>query len=144
KLFNLTLQSDLLERISVAELEDPKLVKIREDVLAGKAKDFSVSDSGMLLFKARVCVPDNIELKKEILDEAHTTPYSLHPGTTKMYQDLKPCFWWYGMKRDVVEYVTKCLTCQQIKAEHQRPAGLLQPLTLSEWKWEDIAMDFVV
>ena len=144
KLFNLTLQSDLLERIKMAQLEDPELVKTREDVLAGKAKDFSISDNGMLLFKARVCVPDINELKKEILEEAHTTPYSLHPGTTKMYQDLKPYFWWYGMKRDVVDYVTKCLTCQQIKAEHQRPAGLLQPLTLPEWKWEDIAMDFVV
>ncbi|KAM6542928.1 hypothetical protein CsatB_007375 [Cannabis sativa] len=71
----LLMQSDLLERIKVAKLEDPKLFKIREDVLAGKSKDFSISDSGMLLFKARGCVPDNTELKKEILDEAHTTQW---------------------------------------------------------------------
>ncbi|XP_060972510.1 uncharacterized protein LOC133038394 [Cannabis sativa] len=63
---------------------------------------------------------------------------------TKMYQDLKPYFWWSGMKKNLVEFVSRCLTCQQIKAEHQRPAGLLQPLTLPEWKWEDITMDFVV
>ncbi|XP_060959262.1 uncharacterized protein LOC133030512 [Cannabis sativa] len=113
KLHNLTLQSDLLERIKVAQLEDPELLKFREDVLASKAKDFSISYSGILLFKTRVCVPGNNELKKEILDEAHTTPYSLHPGTTKMYQDLKPYFLWYGMKRDVVDYVTKCLTLDQ-------------------------------
>ncbi|XP_030494790.2 uncharacterized protein LOC115710569 [Cannabis sativa] len=106
KLHNLTLQSDLLERIRMAQLEDPELIKAREDVLAGKAKDFS--------------------------------------GTTQMFKDLKPYFWWYGMKRDVVDYVTKCLTYQQIKAEHQRLAGLLQPLSLPEWKWEDNAIDFVV
>ena len=74
----------------------------------------------------------------------HTTPYLIHPGATKMYQDLKSLYWWSGMKRDVVEYVSRCLTCQQVKAEHQRPSGLLQSLWISEWKWEDIAMDFVV
>ena len=83
-------------------------------------------------------------IRKEILDEAHTTPYSIHPGATKMYQDLKSLYWWSGMKRDVVEYVSRWLTCQQVKAEHQRPSGLLQPLWIPEWKWEDISMDFVV
>ncbi|KAM6580368.1 uncharacterized protein LOC115695114 [Cannabis sativa] len=81
-LHSLTLQLDLLERIRMAQLEDLELLKIREDVLASKAKDFSISSSGMLLFKARVCVPSNIEFKKEIMDEAHTTPSSLHSGTT--------------------------------------------------------------
>ena len=71
-------------------------------------------------------------IQREILDELHTTPYSLHPGTTKMYQDLRALYWWSGMKRDVVDYVAKCLTCQQVKAEHQRPAGLLQPLGIPE------------
>ena len=61
-----------------------------------------------------------------------------------MYQDLKRLFWWPGMKRDVVKYVEKCLTCQRIKAEHQCPAGELQPIEVPEWKWEQIAMDFVV
>ena len=61
-----------------------------------------------------------------------------------MYQDLGYLYWWSGMKGDVVDYVAKFLTCQQVKAEHQRPAGLLQPLWIPEWKWEDIAMDFVV
>ena len=61
-----------------------------------------------------------------------------------MYKDLKRNFWWEGMKRDIAEYVSKCITYQQVKAEHQKPSGLLQPLPIPEWKWEHISMDFVV
>ena len=117
---------------------------MRAKVAAGKANDFEISESGMLRFSGRICVPGDAGIRREILDEAHTTPYSLHSGTTKMYHDLKSLYWWSGMKRDVVDYVSRCLTCQQVKAEHQRPAGLLHPLRIPEWKWEDIAMDFVV
>ena len=125
-------------------MSDPQLIKIREDVLAGASRDYTVSEVGLLRYKGRICVPLDTALRREILDESHTTPYSLHPGTTKMYQDVRSLYWWPGMKRDVVEYVAKCLTCQQVKAEHQRPAGSLQPLDIPEWKWEDITMDFVV
>ncbi|WVZ71235.1 hypothetical protein U9M48_019847 [Paspalum notatum var. saurae] len=76
--------------------------------------------------------------------EAHDTAYSIHPGNTKMYHDLKERFWWHGMKRAVAEYVVVCDTCQRVKAEHQRPAGLLQPLKIPEWKWKKISMDFIV
>ncbi|WVZ63305.1 hypothetical protein U9M48_012946 [Paspalum notatum var. saurae] len=68
----------------------------------------------------------------------------MQEGSTKMYYDLKERFWWYGMKRAVAEYVAVCDTCQRVKAEHQRPAGLLQPLKIPEWKWEEISMDFIV
>jgi hypothetical protein len=88
-------------------------------------------------------VPDVKEICELIIREAHDS-YSIHPGCTKMYQDLKTCFWWHGMKRDVAEYVALCDTCQRVKAEYQRPAGLLQPLKIPEWKWEDIGMDFIV
>jgi hypothetical protein len=60
-----------------------------------------------------------------------------------MYQDLKECYWWPDMKKDVAEYVAKCGVCQQVKVEHQKPAGPLQPLLIPQWKWEDISMDFV-
>ena len=73
-------------------------------------------------------MPDVKDLRKLILSEAHDTAYSIHPGSTKMYYDLKEHFWWYGMKRSVAEYVAICDTCQHVKAEHQRPAGLLQPM----------------
>ena len=130
QLANITLQSTLLKRIKEGQLSDPQLIKIREDVLAGASRDYTVSDLGLLRYKGRICVPLDTALRREILDESHTTPYSLHPGTTKMYQDVRSLYWWPGMKRDVVEYVAKCLTCQQVKAEHQRPTGLLQPLDI--------------
>ncbi|WVZ80805.1 hypothetical protein U9M48_028256 [Paspalum notatum var. saurae] len=91
-----------------------------------------------------ICVPNVDRIRKLILSEAHDTAYSIHPGSTKMYYDLKERFWWYGMKRAVAEYVAICDTSQRVKAEHQRPAGLLQPLKVPEWKWEEITMDFIV
>ncbi|KAJ8761423.1 hypothetical protein K2173_001554 [Erythroxylum novogranatense] len=83
-------------------------------------------------------------VKDEIMDEAHNAPYSMHPGSTRMYRDLKEHFWWKGMKRDVAEYVSRCLVCQQVKAEHQAPSGMLQPLSIPEWKWQRITMDFLM
>jgi hypothetical protein len=73
-----------------------------------------------------------------------TSDYSIHPGSTKMYQDLKQKYWWYGLKRDVASHVAVCDVCQRVKAEHQRPFGLLHPLKIPEWKWEEIGMDFIV
>jgi hypothetical protein len=98
----------------------------------------------MLVFKGRICVPDNEELKKDILKEAHSSPYAMHPGSTKMYRGLRENYWWPNMKREIAEYVSRCLVCQQVKIEHQYPSGLLQPLPIPEWKWEHITMDFVV
>ncbi|GKC24232.1 putative reverse transcriptase domain-containing protein [Tanacetum coccineum] len=77
------------------------------------------------------------------MDEAHKSKYSVHPGVDKMYYDLRDMYWWLGMKKDIVVYVSKCLTCLKVKAEHQRPSGLLQQPKIPEWKWERIAMDFV-
>ncbi|WVZ76368.1 hypothetical protein U9M48_024346 [Paspalum notatum var. saurae] len=86
----------------------------------------------------RICIPNIKSIRDLILKEAHETAYSIHPGSEKMYQDLKQKFWWYGMKREVAEYVAL------VKAEHQKPAGLLRPLKIPQWKWEEIGMDFIV
>jgi hypothetical protein len=88
-------------------------------------------------------VPDIPEIKQLILKEAHKTPYSIHPGSIKMYMDLKELFWWNNMKREIAKFVSECHTCQRVKAEHQSPAGLMQPLDIPEWKWEEIGMDFI-
>ncbi|GJW15641.1 retrotransposon protein, putative, ty3-gypsy subclass [Tanacetum coccineum] len=77
------------------------------------------------------------------MDEAHKSKYSVHPGADKMYYDLRDRYWWPGMKKDIVAYVSKCLTCLKVKTEHQKPFGLLQQPEILEWKWERIAMDFV-
>nr|CAI44621.1 B1168G10.5 [Oryza sativa Japonica Group] len=100
-------------------------------------------EQGTVWLGERICVPDNKDLKDAILKEAHDTLYSIHPGSTKMYQDLKERFWWASMKREIAEYVAVCDVCQRVKAEHQKPAGLLQPLKIPEWKWEEIGMDFI-
>ena len=84
------------------------------------------------------------ELKKEIMEEAHSSAYAMHPGSTKMYHILREHYWWRGMKKDVAEFVSRYLICQQVKAEHQKPTGLLQSLPIPQWKWEKITMDFVV
>ena len=88
-------------------------------------------------------MPNDQGIKMKILEEAHNTAYSVHPGSTKMTHDLKALHWWPRMKKDIAKFVAKCLTCQQVKVEHQQPAITLQPLEIPEWKWEDIAMDFV-
>nr|GEW45299.1 putative reverse transcriptase domain-containing protein [Tanacetum cinerariifolium] len=92
---------------------------------------------------ARIWIPNNKELKNLLLDEAHKSKYSIHPGSTKMYCNLKPDYWWSGMKRDIVKYVEQCLTCLQVKTEHQQPYGKLQPLEIPVWKWEKIIMDLI-
>ena len=82
----------------------------------------------------RLAVPKDPQLRKEILDEAHRSRYTVHPGSTKMYKDLKRNFWWRNMRKDIAEYIAQYFTCQQVKAEYQKPAGLLQPLPVPEWK----------
>ena len=78
------------------------------------------------------------------MDEGHKSRFAVHPGRSKMYQDLKKSYWWMGMKCDIASYIDRCLECQQIKAVRQKPSGLLQPLPISKMKWEDIMMDYVI
>ncbi|GJR19859.1 putative reverse transcriptase domain-containing protein [Tanacetum coccineum] len=83
------------------------------------------------------------EVRTLIMDEAHKSKYFVHPSADKMYYDLRDRYWWPGMKKDIAEYISKCLTYLKVKAEHQRPSGLLQQPEITVWKWEGIAMDFV-
>ncbi|XP_071727227.1 uncharacterized protein [Rutidosis leptorrhynchoides] len=94
-------------------------------------------------FANRIWVPKLGGLRKLILNEAHKTRYSIHPGVGKMYQDLKTHYWWPNLKTDVATYVGECLTCSKVKAEHQKPSGLLQQPEIPEWKWDGITMDFI-
>jgi hypothetical protein len=135
-----TLEQDIRKR----QKDDEKINKIWQLIIDGKGPDFREDAEGVVWFKDRLCVPDIKSIQELILKEVHETAYSIHPGREKMYQDLKTRFWWYGMKREIAEYVARCDSCQRIKAEHQKPAGLLQPLQIPQWKWDEIGMDFIV
>jgi hypothetical protein len=138
------LEPTLEQDIRKGQKDDEKINKIRELIIDGKGPDFCEDAEGVVCFKDRLCVPDIKSIQELILKKAHETTYSRHPGSEKMYQDLKKISWWYGMKRKTAEYVARCKSCERIKAEHQRPTGLLQPLQIPQWKWDEIGMDFIV
>jgi hypothetical protein len=121
--------------IRKGQLEDAKLKETRRLSKDNKTNAFLEDSRATLWLGKRICVPNLRHLKELILREVHYSAYSIHPGSTKMYKDLKTCYWWYGMKRDIAEYVSLCDTGQRVKAEHQRPTRLLQPLKIPEWKW---------
>ena len=110
----------------------------------GHGPHFSVDEHGVVRYKDRLVVPSNEELKRKILNEAHHSKLSIHPGSNKMYHDLRHLYWWSNMKQDITQYVAKCDTYGRVKADHMRTLGYLQPLPIPVWKWEDISIDFVV
>ena len=143
---NLTLAPTLRDRIVAAQRNNVGMEKIRQRLRENdpKAACFRQDSVGVLWFNNRLVVPKDLELRKQILDEAHLSRYSIHPGSNKMYQDLRQRFWWTRMKREIARYVSECDTCQRVKASHLKSAGPLQPLSIPSWKWEDISMDFIV
>ena len=88
------------------------MVKIKEQVQQGNRVDFVISEDGTLLYGSRLCVLNAEVLKKDIIEEAHNSAYAMHPGSTKMYRTLKDNYWWSGMKKDIAEFVARCLVCQ--------------------------------
>jgi len=120
-------EPNFIQNIKDSQLQDPDLAKVVEHI--SERPDFRVVD-GVLYFCDHLCAPNIEDLKDEIMTEAHSTRYSMHPGSTKMYQNLKNRFWWNNMKREIAAFVSRCLTCQQIKVEHQKSPGLLQPLDI--------------
>ncbi|KAL0541114.1 hypothetical protein IC582_021151 [Cucumis melo] len=143
QLAQLSVQPTLRQKIIAAQLNDPYLAEKRRMVETGQGEDFSISADDGLMFEERLCVPEDSAVKTELLTEAHSSPFTMHPGSTKMYQDLRSVNWWRGMKREVADFVSRCLVCQQVKAPRQHPAGLLQPLSVPGWKWESVSMDFI-
>jgi hypothetical protein len=138
------LEPTLEQEIRKGQIGNAKIQEIKDLITEGRGPEFTEDEQGTVWFKDRICVPEIDSLRETILKEAHDFDYSIHPGSTKMHQDLKQKYWWYGLKRDVVAQVAKCDVCQRVKAKHQRPAGLLHPLKIPEWKWEEIGMYFIV
>jgi hypothetical protein len=144
EVITMEVDSTLKQDTRKGQLEDAKIQEIKEQIKEEKAPGFSVDEQGTLWYKKHLCVPDVKEIRELILPKAHDSAYSIHPKSTKMYHDLKRRYWWYGMKRAVAEYVALCDNWQRVKAEQQRPVGLLQPLKIPQWKWEEMSMDFIV
>jgi hypothetical protein len=135
-LFSITLTPTLRGEIIVAQKNDAGMAHIKRRIQKGdpKVACFHEDAEGTLWFKDRLVVPRKEALKKKILDEAHTSRYYIHPGSIKMYHDLRQQFWWTRIKRETARYVSKCDTCQKVKTDYMKPGGLLQSLSISDWK----------
>jgi len=144
QLNELRVKYNLLDQIHEAQRNCLETEDLRIGMRKGLLPDFRTDDYGTVWLKDRVCVPKDEKIREVIMAEAHDTRYSIHPGSTKMYKDLKTMFWWRRMKRDIASYVAHGDTCRRVKAEHQKPRGLLQPLDMPVWKWEKVSMDFIV
>ncbi|KAJ9544216.1 hypothetical protein OSB04_023923 [Centaurea solstitialis] len=136
-------QTSLKSQILEAQREALKADNLNKETLHQMEKEFEEKTDGVRYFKDKIWIPKVDQLRKMIMDEAQQSRYSIHPGSDKMYKGLKEHYWWPGMKKDIATYVSKCLTCARIKAEHQKPSGLLQQPENPEWKWERISMDFL-
>nr|GFB53814.1 retrotransposon protein, putative, Ty3-gypsy subclass [Tanacetum cinerariifolium] len=123
---SLRVEPDLISQIKEAQKEDIEIWTIVENL--DKQVEFRLDDDNVLWQDTRLVVPNDATLREALLTEAHSSSFPVHPGSTKMYHDLKHHFWWSGMKRDVAMFVSRCLICQHVKIEHQRASGLLQQL----------------
>ncbi|GJT25443.1 putative reverse transcriptase domain-containing protein, partial [Tanacetum coccineum] len=146
---------------SLQHILDQKELNMRQRRCSSRSHDYYGLDLPKQILKAQTEArkPENIpkrkllevwswlpcygDLRTVIMHESHKSKYSIHPGSDKMYQDMKKLYWWPNMKANIATYVSKCLTCAKVKAEHQRPSGLLVQPEIPQWKWDNITMDFV-
>jgi hypothetical protein len=133
-LFNITLTPTLRGEIIAAQKNDAGKAHIKRRIQEGDPKVvcFHEDVEGTLWFKDRLVVPKKEVLKRKILDEAHTSRYSIHLGSTKMYHDIRQQFWWTRMKRETARYMSECDTCRKVKADYMKPGGLLQLLSVPD------------
>ncbi|GJS38109.1 putative nucleotidyltransferase, ribonuclease H [Tanacetum coccineum] len=151
----MTIGLDLPKQILNAQTEARKLENIKKEDVGGmlvenskdpekfRTEKLEPRTDGTLCLNGRSWLPCYGDLRTVIMHESHKSKYSIHPGSDKMYQDMKKLYWWPNMKANIATYVSKCLTCAKVKAEHKRPSGLLVQPDIPEWKWDNITMDFV-
>ncbi|GKC29571.1 putative reverse transcriptase domain-containing protein [Tanacetum coccineum] len=141
----MTVHTNLPKRILNAQTDAIKEEKVKAENLGRLIKPiFETRSDGIQCFEGRIWLPLLGGLRDLIMHELHKSKYSIHPGSDKMYQELKKLYWWPNMKAKITTYVSKCLTYAKVKAEHQKPSGLFQQPEIPEWKWEKITMDFVL
>jgi hypothetical protein len=106
-------------------------------------KEYEIKEDGLLMHKNRIYVPSSRELRNLVLKKMHDVPYVGHLDYQKRDTIIRRQFFWSGMKKDDIDYITQCMECQKVKAEHRQPTGLFQPFPSPEKKWEVITMDFI-
>jgi hypothetical protein len=126
---------DLQHRGMIAKLQQRERPQIQGS--------YTLGTDGLLLYKNRLYVPNVQELKMKIIKEMHNVAYARHPRYQKTMAAVKSHYFWLGMKKEIVEYITRCMECQKVKAKHRHPTGLLQPLPIPKWKWDVVTMDFI-
>ncbi|GJR04711.1 putative reverse transcriptase domain-containing protein [Tanacetum coccineum] len=145
----MTIGLDLPKQILEAQIEALKPENLENEDVGGMIRKDIPKEKlepradGTLCLNGRSWLPCYGDLRSVIMHESHKSKYSIHPGSEKMYQDMKKLYWWPNMKANIATYVSKCLTCAKVKAEHQRPSGLLVQPAIPEWKWDNITMDFI-
>ncbi|GKB26263.1 reverse transcriptase domain-containing protein [Tanacetum coccineum] len=146
----MTIGLNLPKQILEAHIEAHKPKNIKNEDLGGMIRKDIPKEKlepradGTLCLNSRIWLPCYGDLRIVIMHESHKSKYSNHPGSDKMYQDMKKLYWWPNMKADIATYVSKCLICAKVKAEHQRPSGLLVQPEIPQWKWDNITMDFII
>ncbi|GJT96779.1 putative reverse transcriptase domain-containing protein [Tanacetum coccineum] len=138
----LTIGLNLPVQILNAQVEARKEENSGTEDLCGMIKKLEQCTDGTLCLNGRSWIPCYRNLRELIMHESHKSKYSIHPGSDKMYQDLKKLYWWPNMKAEIATYVSKCLACAKVKVECQKPSGLLVQPVIPVWKWENITMDF--
>ena len=108
------------------------MIKLKEEIEKGKKAEFQIRDDDMIVKGQRMCVLEYGELKRDIMEEAHSSAYAMHPGSTKMYRTLKEHYWWNGMKKEIASFVSRCLTCQQVKASEAHEEDIITPYSNME------------
>ncbi|GJX99832.1 putative reverse transcriptase domain-containing protein [Tanacetum coccineum] len=145
----MTIGLNLPKRILEAQIEALKPVNLENEDIGGMIRKDIPKDKLEPRVDRTLCLNDRSwlpcygDLRSVIMHESHKSKYFIHPSSEKMYQDKKKLYWWPNMKVDIATYVSKCLTCARVKAEHQRPSGLLVQPAIPEWKWDNITMDFI-
>nr|GFB10359.1 putative reverse transcriptase domain-containing protein [Tanacetum cinerariifolium] len=151
----MTIGLDLPRQILNAQTEARKSENIKEEDVGGmlvensrdpekvRKEKLEPRADGTLCLNGRSWLPCYGDLQTVIMHESYKSKYSIYSGFDKMYQDMKKLYWWPNMKADIATNVSKCLTCAKVKAEHQKPSGLLVQPKIPEWKWDNITMDFV-
>jgi hypothetical protein len=135
---------DIIIEAAKLDLQYKELVeKLKQSNLQQKIEEYKLDNDEILMYRGIIYVPNSNELKNLILREMHNVPYVGHPGYQKTIAAVKSQYYWPDMKKEVVDFISKCLECQKVKVEHRHPTGLLHPLPIPEWKSEVVSMDFI-